>query len=601
MPETAQPADSPKATERLHPRLSSAVWGAAAIVAMIVCWRLAYREWMPTGDQARIWLSVTDIGGPNTPLVGAHSRAENSWFHPGPALQFYLWIFHAVLGGRFQAFLIGPFVAALAVAVALGLWLERLIGLRRTACFLVAYGLFCWGLGSRLLDPWNPLVLLCPLVLFVVACWALAMGRPRALPAACALGSFVVQCHLGLLPVTAALSVTAIGIYAFARRQQSPPAPLVKPLLATLGVFALFWALPLWEQLTRSPGNMTLIWQSFLGSESVDASTVGWERAAKIAAAHLLPWGPWLSERETPWIYLVKEADVDWLLLPLGALAFSAVRSRNQHDSATFRLTLLLISMVLATLFTLAQIRGAAYTYLALFTRVIVMFILCAVALTFVPRDVERPRSASAAPPLLRNCSIAALCIFVCAIALNRPLVAQSTARAYLQMAPAITASLPTGIRIRVSSRAPMFSGAEVENLAVIAKQTNEVDVSLEPASGSAKTPAADSDTAQLLITSGAEVMAQKQAGQGRLVAQFDSLTPSERREADTALATLMRQMREAGEESNFGRLDNPRSDSRAALPSSVSRPLLRRYQALTVGPKRLQLVVFLFQASKAA
>jgi hypothetical protein len=555
---------------------------------LIACWQLAHREWMPTGDQARMWLSVTDIGGPNTPLVGAHSRVEAGWYHPGPALQFYLWLFHVALGGKLQAFLIAPFIAALAVALALGLWLESLIGWKRAVYFLVGYGVFCWGLGSRLLDPWNPLPLLCPLVLLVVACWALAMGRSRAIPAILALGSFVVQCHLGLLPIILALSATAIVIYAFTRKQQSEPAPLVKPLLAALGVFAVFWALPLWEQYTRSPGNMTLIWRYFFESD-LGGDAIGWTKGPRIVAKHLLPWGPWLTERETPWIYLAQETGIDWLLLPLGTLFFCATSSRKRGDIATFRLTLLLASMVLASIFTAVQIRGVPYTYLVLFTRVIVLF-----ALLFRDRGAEQ--SGSDVPVARRYGAIAALCIFISAYALRLPLVAESTARAYLRIAPAITAALPKGARVHLSMRSPIFSGAEVENLAVIVKQTNPVELPPEPNNGS--TPAAEpaDGLPHLLITSGAELAAQKQARQGRLIAEFDSLPKEKRRQADVALATLMQQMRAAGEDSDLGRLDNPRADTRDKLPASVSRPLLAQYQALTLGHDRLQLSVFLFQ-----
>ncbi|HEX7477096.1 MAG TPA: hypothetical protein VF331_04780 [Polyangiales bacterium] len=581
--------------------MSALVYGVAALVAAIVCWQLAHRQWMPTGDCARTWLSVTDIGGPNTPLVGAHSRFENGWFHPGPAQQFYLWVFHTALGGRLQSSLVASLFAALAVGLALGLWLQRLIGAKRTAYFLATYALFCWGLGDRLIDAWNPLLLLCPLVLLVVACWALAMGSANAIPAVVGLASFVVQCHLGLLPVTLALSVTALGSYAFARWRQSPREPLAKPLLATLAVFLFFWALPLWEELTHSPGNMTLIWRYFLGAEPSALPLAGWRMAARVAAAHLLPWGPWLTERDTPWIFLVQEADNAWLLLPVCTLGLVAESSWERRDSSTFRLTLLLGAMLVASLFTLAQIRGPAYTYLALFTRVIVMFMLSVVAVSLFDPDPARASLAPARATLLRSGSIAGACILVCLTAATIPMTAGATARAYLQMAPAIQAALPAGMRVRVRAVGPMLSAAQVESLAVIAKQVTEIDVPPESSNASAAGTAADEHAPLLLVASGAEVMALKQAGQGRLVAAVDTLPAPARRAADKILAELLQQMHAAGQDSEFARLDNPRPDAQEGLPANVSRPLLLRYQALAQVPNPIQLAVFFFQAPSAA
>jgi hypothetical protein len=152
-----------------------------------------------------------------------------------------------------------------------------------------------------------------------------------------------------------------------------------------------------------------------------------------------------------------------------------------------------------------------------------------------------------------------------------------------------------------VGARAAFFTGADQESVSVIVKQTNEVDVLREPAAVTDALRRADTAHVLLVITSGAEVMAYQQAGHGRRVAEFDSLTKPARHEADTALAELMQQMRVAGQGFDLWRLDKLSPEARADLPANVSRPLLQRYQALALGTGRLQLAAFLFDSPAAA
>lgn len=564
------------------------------MVAISVSWQLAQREWMPTGDLARTWLSVTDIGGPNTPLLGAHSRFENGWFHPGPAHQLYLWLFHVALGGRVQAMLVAPLVAALAVAIALGLWLERLIGFKRASVFVALYGVFCWGLGGRLIDPWNPMMLLCPLVLFVVACWAFSMGSPRAMPALIALGSFVVQCHLGLLPIVLASSVTAACLFVSARRGQPKPEPAewTGSLATTACVFVLFWELPLWEELTRHPGNMTLIWRYFLGSNAASAATAGWNAGAKMVAAQLLPWGPWLGERDTPWLFIATQVSAAWLALPVAALGHAAVSSRRRRDAPVFRMCVLLAVMLCAAIFTMTEVRGLVFSYLALFARVIVMFLLGVVAINLFDR-AGQPRLASDA---LRGGLLATVCVVVCACAARAPLASDVESRAYLAMSPAIRAALPSGVRVRVRGRGGILGGADADSLAVVVKPTHRVEV-VHDADAPSTSRIEAKPTVDLVVASGGEALALQQSRTARLIAELDTRPRAKRAEADASLARLVAQMRAGGQALNFGALENQDRELQAALPRNVSRTLLERYQAIELMPGRMHISVFLIEA----
>ncbi|HEV7523409.1 MAG TPA: hypothetical protein VGP92_00490, partial [Acidimicrobiia bacterium] len=171
------------------------------------------RHWNPSSDQALELLRIRDVGGSHTPLLGAWSRW--GWAHPGPALFWTLTPFYRVLDN--DGVLVG--VGLINLTAAIGV---VLVGYRRggyvgalVTGFTVALVVNALGLGL-LIEPWNPWVAFLPFVLYLGLVWSVVCGDLVTLPFAVGVGSFVVQTHVGYLPMVGGLGLLAVGSVAAA-------------------------------------------------------------------------------------------------------------------------------------------------------------------------------------------------------------------------------------------------------------------------------------------------------------------------------------------------------------------------------------------------
>lgn len=213
----------------------------------------------PLGDIALTELTVREVGH-HPVLLGPYSRFD--WSHPGPMLFYVLAGPYRALGGSSAALyagaaLVNGAMAGLVVGVcarrggrALGWW------------SLLVVGVFSWALGPAVLRyPWNPYVTVLATAALVVVVWALTAGEAWALPTAFGLGTFLVQSHVGYTPVTAVLLGVGVGAYALHRwvdhrRGRLTWRPTLVAAAVTVAVIAVLWAPPVWQQLTRDPGNL---------------------------------------------------------------------------------------------------------------------------------------------------------------------------------------------------------------------------------------------------------------------------------------------------------------------------------------------------------
>ncbi|HEX4540218.1 MAG TPA: hypothetical protein VH112_08220 [Acidimicrobiales bacterium] len=209
------------------------------------------------------------------------------WSHPGAAYFYLLSIPARVLGAGARADFVGATLINALSALSV-VWIVR----RRSGPVAALWAALCLGLLAfvlastnpgaitfsegplgALVSPWNPDVVIFPLVLFGVLCAAGASGSVLSLLGAALLGSFVIQTNfatLGLVVVLLGLALVAAVVRNLRARRSSPgpgplwrsvPAPWV--LVAGLALLVLIWVPPVLQQLGNHPGNLTLIWRFF--------------------------------------------------------------------------------------------------------------------------------------------------------------------------------------------------------------------------------------------------------------------------------------------------------------------------------------------------
>src|SRR6202030_1845633 len=108
-------------------------------------------------------------------------------------------------------------------------------------------------------SPWNPHVTVLPLMTLSVGAAAIVSGWIELLPLAVLMGTIAIQTHLAVLPAAVAVSGIALGAVLLAAGSGVPIGRrrTVGILSVTLCLAVVLWAVPIWEEMTRAPGNLT--------------------------------------------------------------------------------------------------------------------------------------------------------------------------------------------------------------------------------------------------------------------------------------------------------------------------------------------------------
>ncbi len=234
------------------------------------------------GDQALIALDTGDAAG-LTQLLGPYSRY--GWTHPGP-VWFYLLAGPYILLGRSgaalcAAVLLGQALAAAAVVVAVA---GRRSGWRMPLAALVVVVYLLRVPPESLTTLWNPAVLALPLAVLILLAARAATGSLPALAWAAFAGTFLVQTHLGTVPVVAGVAA-ALAVVLTARilrrvragsraddaapdRTRSGRSGITAATVTVVGLLAtvLAWVPPALQQLRGSVGNIGLLIEFFTAS-----------------------------------------------------------------------------------------------------------------------------------------------------------------------------------------------------------------------------------------------------------------------------------------------------------------------------------------------
>lgn len=355
-------------------------WLLVAIVALPVVgagWQRHHDEWFPESDDATIVLLSHDTFTRRPPLVGMRATASEhlqhpELHHPGPLEMYGLAPFTHLGSVSTTATTVAVVVFNSVVMAGFGLAFRRLGGDVAGAVGLLSAGLVLWTIGADApASVWNPYVAVLPFALLLVLAATTAAGHRWLLPWVLAVGSFVVQAHLGYVGLGGLVMAWAVGTVLWdAWRDPSTRAEARRIGAWSAVITAVLWAPPIFQQVAGHPGNLTQIWRSFLAPGE---TTAGWSGLAQWASAMGRPFIGWVPDPEL--VRIVPTFDATSLVLvlvPCLATTGLAWWGLRRGDPAVVRVVATVAVILVATAVTAAKIpvEGAfSYQYYGLWIR----------------------------------------------------------------------------------------------------------------------------------------------------------------------------------------------------------------------------------------
>jgi hypothetical protein len=327
-------------------------------------------------------LRVRDVWSADFPLVGPFSRY--GWSHPGPLLFWILAIPSRLFGQAAWVTLVGGAVLQGVAITWLAVLAWRRGRLPLVSVALVGVTLLYVSTGWWImLEPWNPNIALPFFALFVFQSWLLATGDARVLPGGVLVATFLVQTHVGYVPLVAVAAV-AVLVYAVldarAHRDRSGWSRWRRQVWISLAIVFLLWLPVLIEQVTSSYGNLARLADYFSGGNP--EPVVGFASGLRLMAAEFRVPPPWLggANDSNPFTGAASEGSVFLLLVPLALLGIGLYVTRGPAALAPRRFVLLAGVMLLTGTVTLARVTGVPYPYLFLWRSAVVIVLVLTVA-----------------------------------------------------------------------------------------------------------------------------------------------------------------------------------------------------------------------------
>ncbi|HEY2562492.1 MAG TPA: hypothetical protein VGI44_02200 [Acidimicrobiales bacterium] len=401
------------------------------------------------------------------------------WSHPGPAYFYLLSIAYRLIGSGAQAQFIGAtainalasfgvvWVVRRRVGPAAAVWAAVCVGylaiqLSFTGGQTVTYSESALG---ALVSPWNPTVVILPMVLFAVLCAAAPAGSPLSLLGALLIGSFIVQTDFSaavmvvVFLVASALACVILaerkrrgrirrvhaagddGAHGVDRADGADPSGVGQDVergatgrnraasgLSARGLWARTWAglglvvlvamwvPPLIQQFTTNPGNMTLIARFFTGPQSAPGATVANSFRAAMAVYGVLAIGPSeVMNLALGRIYPhAAVASITAVVLVAIGVAVLVVGLRRRHRFAVM-LGALSVAGAAVTVFAAWRVSGLVYGYLLVWAVAAPLLALIGVgALVLAPTD--RPVAAPTRPASSLRVVVCGVAVVVCVV-----------------------------------------------------------------------------------------------------------------------------------------------------------------------------------------
>jgi heme/copper-type cytochrome/quinol oxidase subunit 2 len=269
-------SDVPSTTQPTPPLRARWMVAGLTFVAGVVPFAVALAvvrrpRWYPEMDIAMTELLVRDVGTGDTPLVGLIGRVyglDVRGYHPGPLSFWALTPVYRLLGST--AWALQASAAALNVlAMGTAIWIGHRRG-GRAAAIGVAALVTILALKydtDTLIEPWNPYIPRLWWFVLLLAAWSVLCDDLAMLPVAVGAASLATQTHISYVGLVGAIGgVVAVGLAIRQwprRREPGRRRRVVRWVGGSLALACVLWLPPVIEQLTASPGNVSVIVDSF--------------------------------------------------------------------------------------------------------------------------------------------------------------------------------------------------------------------------------------------------------------------------------------------------------------------------------------------------
>ena len=263
---------------------------AGFVVALIV---IARPRWFPILDLAQTEMRVRDVFTTHPPLIGLPGRIGNlarQGSHPGPISFWALAPFYKLFGS--SAWALQAATASLnAMAIGLSLMIARRRGgaaVQLGIASMLAVVTYYYG-PSVLTQAWNPYLPMMWFMVVVLGVWSVLMDDLKMLPVATFAACFCLQTHISYLGLVGGLGALAAGWLAWSLRfrRNALGARPWRWIAISFGIVVVTSIPPIVQQLTHTPGNLTLIWEHFTAPPE---DPIGLRAGLKILFVTLNPW-----------------------------------------------------------------------------------------------------------------------------------------------------------------------------------------------------------------------------------------------------------------------------------------------------------------------